>query len=354
MANSQKYRKLTVEQRAEIGTLAKRNPKISTLAAKYQCTRATVGRWLKEGLRPHPNYSNQRGQGRKRKLTAQQEAKIRQRIVNKRAISIIRARLRLKSDRKPSTRTLARVVKRGRVRLGRKLTRRGKYLTAGNLQARLRFCKRNKTLSAKKCVFLDAKFLYMYNDNRPNQRYAWQRLDLELVPSAPATPTVWLFYAAVAYGHKSQLIFVSPTPPPGSKKHKGGESFKSQHFVAMMQQLKPELDSWFPGHDYVILRDHAQQHLSKLTTAQLAGLNVPWKKDFPAKSWDLNVIETVWGLLDQQLQGKRAKDNDKWRELIQKAWASIKQSSIDKLVLSLPERMQQLIKRGGKWPKKKP
>ena len=347
------YSKLTEQERAEIGALSKLSPNIAALARKYQCTRAVVKHWLDEGLKARPKYSNRPGQGRPRHLTATQEAKIRQRIVNKRCIRVVHSRLRPASGRKPSVRTLARVVKRGRVDLGWKPLVRGKRLSADTIAARLRFCRENPSLPPKKGVFLDAKYLYMYNDNTPNQRYCWQRLDHDPVRLPPGSPTVYLFYAAVAHGHKSKLYFVPPTPPVGSNKHRDATNFVSEDFVRVMRELKLEMDSWYPAGDYYIIRDHAKQHLSKYTTKELQGLKLPWKVDYPAKSWDLNVIEVAWGLLDEKLQGMKGKCNQQWRGNIEKAWDKVSQASINKLVASLPDRMQQVIEREGKWPSSK-
>ena len=347
------YDKLTEQQRAEIGAQAKRNPNKAALARKYSCTPDTVQRWLDEGLKARPNYKNKRGQGRPRQLTPVQEAKVRQRIVNKRCLRVVHTRLRPTSGRKPSLRTIGRVVKRGRVELGWKPVVRGKRLSAANSAARLHFCWTNPSLSPKKCVFMDAKYLYMYNDNAPNQRFCWQRLDHDPVQLPEGTPTVYLFYAAIAHGHKSKLYFVAPTPPENTNKHKGSENFNSEHFVAMMHDLKPELDSWYPKGDYHIIRDHAKQHISKYTTENLQELQLPWNMDYPAKSWDLNVIEVAWGMLDEQLQGMKGSSNKAWRSNIKEAWAKVSQTSINKLVASLPDRMQHVIEREGKWPHSK-
>lgn len=346
-----KYRKLTEKERAEIGALAKLDPNISALARKYQCTCKTIRRWLEEGKKRHPNYKNRRGQGRPRIQTANQQAKSRQKLASGESIQELHARLRPTSGRIPSTRTLVRTAKRGRDPLYYAPVARGSVLSDANIEARLRFCNTNPGLDPKRCVFLDAKYLYLYCDNKRNTRFCWQRVGDRPARLPSGTPTVFLFYGAVAHGQKSKMIFVPPTPPLHSNKRRDTENFNSTHFVHMMGELKEELKQWFPDGQYHILRDHAKQHTSKFSTEQMQLMELPIKSDYPAKSWDLNVIEKVWGILDGKLQGKKGGSNDAWRAHIEKAWKKVTQPSIDKLVVSLPARMAKLVENEGLWPK---
>lgn len=346
-----KYDKLTVAQREQIGNLAKTRPCVSSVARSYRCSPSAVRRWLAEGRKRHPNYNNKPGQGRPRKLTVDQGAKIRQRTKGKRSSSNIHKGLRLHPDKTVSTRTIQRTVNRGRIPYKWQVLARGKHLSAKNKSSRVRFCRRYVHTQAHNWVFLDAKYLYLYRDNQRYVHSCWQRADREPETLPAGSPTVFLFYGAVARGFKSNLYFVAPTPPPGSKARKGKENFSSKHFIEVMAQLKVELSAWFGTQRYRIIRDHAKQHTSKVSTAAMEGLELPILLDYPAMSWDLNVIENVWGMLDGQLLGSRANTNDGWRRRIQRAWDKISQGSIDKLVDSVPSRIKAVVQKGGEWLK---
>lgn len=78
-------------------------------------------------------------------------------------------------------------------------------------------------------------------------------------------------------------------------------------------------------------------------------MGLPMLYDFPAQSWDLNIIENVWGVMVQKLQGVRAKTSSTWRAAIINAWEQVEQSTINKLVDGLHARMQKVLGAEGKW-----
>ena len=154
----------------------------------------------------------------------------------------------------------------------------------------------------------------------------------------------------MALGHKSRLYFVPPTAPEGSAARKSRESFTSSSFIAMITALKTEVDTWFPaGQQYFLLMDHASQHRSKASRKAMVELHAPVKEDFPARSWDLNVIENVWGVLDDCMLHKSATSNQGWRAALEEAWGCIQLGTINKLVQSVPNRMKAVMRGNGQW-----
>jgi hypothetical protein len=77
---------------------------------------------------------------------------------------------------------------------------------------------------------------------------------------------------------------------------------------------------------------------------------------FPAQSWDLNIIENVWGVLDGKLSampGPRPTTPYGWRRRVMRAWASIDQATINKLVDDVPRRVARVVAEKGEWLFKK-
>lgn len=167
-------------------------------------------------------------------------------------------------------------------------------------------------------------------------------------------PWKFAFYAAVAHGHKSKLYFVPPSPEKGSKARRSKETLTSAHFKKTITELKKEITAWYPrGKGYFVLMDRATPHTSFQSQAHLAALKLPLKKDFPPQSWDINVIENVWGAFWQRFQGKHASSTAGWRQKIREAWDEVEQSTINKLVAQVPGRMQEIIDADGAWIRKK-
>jgi hypothetical protein len=158
----------------------------------------------------------------------------------------------------------------------------------------------------------------------------------------------------VGRGFKSQLCFVAPTPPFGSKARKTKVNFASQHFIAMMKQLNREVvSSGRPSSHRRYIMDHAKQHASKASSKAMRSARVQLVEGFPAQCRDINIIENVWGVLDSKLLGCRARTPEGWRRGVLKAWDAISQTTIDKLVASVPTRIGQVVEKGGGWLKDK-
>lgn len=49
--------------------------------------------------------------------------------------------------------------------------------------------------------------------------------------------------------------------------------------------------------------DGAKQHTSDATSAAIEVMGLHILEGFPPQSWDLNIIENVWGVLDTKLKG---------------------------------------------------
>ena len=344
------HRKLTWEERAEIGSLAFSNPSIVQLARRYNCQPSTVRHWLSVGRRDNPDYRNQPGHGRKRMLNPRQRADVRRRAKQGDTTAIIARSFNRRQGVQPSMSTIQRVCHEGRQPLVWKpVHRNSKALRDVNVSKRLLFCNQHVRDDTSCWVFLDAKFFYLYTDGSKYMHYSWQagRGKPENLPAGQ--PTVFLFYAAVAHGWRSSIFFVPPTPARGSNTRNSKESFTSTHFVAMMRGMKRELDAWSQPGAYKLIMDHASQHDSKASRAALQEMGVHVMDNFPPQSWDINMIERVWAILDDKLLHCKAKSTDEWRDSIEQAWSSINQGSIDACLQHALGQMEKVLQMGGQW-----
>jgi hypothetical protein len=89
-----------------------------------------------------------------------------------------------------------------------------------------------------------------------------------------------------------------------------------------------------------------------VSKAAIEGTQLQLVDGFPPQSWDINIIENVWGVLDGKLSGlgrPLPRSPDGWRRRMQRAWDQISQATIDKLVDAVPQRMADIEQRGGAW-----
>ena len=179
---------------------------------------------------------------------------------------------------------------------------------------------------------------------------AWQNSDGKVHVRLGNVPDVFMFYAFVGKGMKSKLIFTDPSPPARSKQHKSNTTFNNASFKRVINEAKPYLTlPQGSNKRRVVLLDRAKQHTSKASTDHLTRCGVHLLEGYPAQSWDINVIENVWGVLDTKLLGARARTLRGWRTAIEKAWDKISQHTINELVSRFKPRMVDIIEKEGEW-----
>jgi len=247
------------------------------------------------------------------------------------------------------------VLKRGRQRLSFKPTKSGRTLSQRNKFLRLKFVKKHlknpKKLDLDHVVFIDQKSVSIGYDEALGYQKRWQREGSTHIYTKSSNPHTFLYYAAVAKGHKSELVEVTLS---GEGKGKGAGSFDSASFIQAFQKLWKVVKGWYPeGQAFKVVLDNAKQHVSKQSKEALGDMKVPLLEGFPPQSYDLNLIEVVWGHLQQQLQGRKFKKKEKYEQEIMEAWDRIQQDTIDKLVDHHIQQFQKIKDAQGEWVKYK-
>lgn len=337
---------LSKEERLYIGSFPKTIENYKLLKSTTPYSRETIWKWLGKGKKvqdkPRP--------GRPRKVNSATSSNLRRSALKGRTATQLAARLSRRQQQRVSTSTVRRILRRGRDPLLWLPIRHGRTLSASNQRKRHAWCQRKLQAQTRTWVFIDAKYLYLYKDERGYLHWCWQSRTGKPPARVGSNPWVFFFYGAVAHGRKSKLLFTVPSPAAGSKARRSSGTFKSSHFVEVMQKLKPVIQGWFPGsRRYTIIMDRAKQHTSKQSVAALKAMKLKVDWSFPAQCWDLNIIENVWGVLDTKLQQRRPKSTQGWRDAIRESWNAISQSTIDKLVDSVKARMRGVVKKEGAW-----
>lgn len=264
----------------------------------------------------------------------------------------IAAHLSAKKGVEISRQTVGRVVKGGRKPLRWGPVVRVKVLRSYNKPKRVAFCRAHVRVNWKRIVFVDSKYLYVARDPAKGLLMKWQEKEVQEVFPEHSNPRVFHFYAAIAHGHKSKLVFVPPTRGALGTDPRTKVNFTSEHFVEAMIDLMDEVDGWFPpGVKYKVVLDHASLHASKASKAALKLMEAPIMEGFPSQAWDLNAIQVTWSWMMQHIRGHNPRTPDGWMRLIKKAWDQVPISSINKLVCRMPKQVHEIIEAEGQWVK---
>ena len=97
----------------------------------------------------------------------------------------------------------------------------------------------------------------------------------------------------------------------------------------------------------LFMQDGARPHTAKATTKFLNDKNVAFIEDWPARSPDLNPIETLWALLGRRVGNRLPTDEAELEQFFVEEWNAVPQSEIDALVLSFAARCTECVKVSG-------
>lgn len=296
------------------------------------------------------NTANKPKPGRPGKLSPQQLRVVRRLTKDGRSTEYIAGHLASRHGVNINRTTVGRVVKKGRKPLLWLPVIKGRRLSPANMVKGMAFCQKHQKTKWHKIIFIDSKYLYVYKNQAKGWLYKWQDpKNREVVPQHP-NPYVFHFYAAVGKDFKSSLMFVPPTRGEGVEDVNDKTTFKSQHFLWAVGQLKHEIEEGFGGRNgYKVVLDHARQHTSNESREGIARLGLPLLEEFPSQSWDLNAIEICWSWLDQKLRGHNPRTWDGWKKAIIHAWDEVQLSSINKLVKKVPGQVKKILGKDGKW-----
>lgn len=98
--------------------------------------------------------------------------------------------------------------------------------------------------------------------------------------------------------------------------------------------------------DFIFQSDNDPKHTSKLAKKWVADNNVE-VFEWPPQSPDLNIIEHLWNHLDRSIDKSDRKSFAIFRNALLEKWKNIPQELIDKLIASIPKRLEEVIKANG-------
>ncbi len=102
----------------------------------------------------------------------------------------------------------------------------------------------------------------------------------------------------------------------------------------------------FQGRPCVFQQDNAKPHTAAITTAWLRSRRVR-VLNWPACSPDLSPIENIWRIVKQKICQRRPRTLQQLETYIRQEWDQIPTPKLQKLITSMPRRLQTVLKRRG-------
>ena len=100
------------------------------------------------------------------------------------------------------------------------------------------------------------------------------------------------------------------------------------------------------SHDWIFQRDNDSKHRATIV-ANWLNRNGVERFHWPLFSPDLNPIENLWDEVERQLKKKQPKSQNELKESLIKVWHGIELPTLKKLVDSVPNRLNEVIRTKG-------
>ena len=111
--------------------------------------------------------------------------------------------------------------------------------------------------------------------------------------------------------------------------------------------MVPSANRLFSG-SYIFQQDNDPKHTAKVVQNYLKGKNIE-VLDWPSNSPDINPIENLWHELKKLIKLEQVKKKTDLHEALIRCWKKITPEYCNKLVESMPRRIDQLVKNKGLW-----
>ena len=185
-------------------------------------------------------------------------------------------------------------------------------------------------------------------------------LEKHLVPSFQSGKIKVRCWAAISYGIRTPLVRVSKRKPSERKTGHDRLGLNSEHYTTKIYESHLilflfSLDK--PIRKCSVLNDNALYYKA-VVNRQVSSAYGIWKLSLPASSPDLNPIENVWHIFKQSLWKRFSKNvnerphsEDELWAVMEEEWEAMNQAVIDRLIDSMPLRLQAIVKAGGSYIK---
>lgn len=330
---------LTNEQRAQAVAFKEAGWKYEKIAERFEVHPATIGRIIRK-FKKTDTYTKTKQTGRPRKLSKMDGRQLVGLVHEDRRGNLDDFRKQMRVQ--VSVSTLRHELHRQGIFC--RVARKKPHLTAAHIARRLAFAKKYKNWTKeqwRKVLWTDES---SFEKGKASRRiHAWRTKDeandlaccASTFRSGRFSVMVW---GGITYGKKTELAFFEQ----GVKKT--AEYYRDLVYEGPLSQFMATTP------DFLLMEDGAPIHRSNAPKFWLRDKGVVKIQDWPAQSPDLNPIENLWYRMKVAVPKKLHSDmgQETFSEVIRGAWASLEPNHFNKLIDSMPDRINAVIKAKGR------
>lgn len=220
-------------------------------------------------------------------------------------------------------------------------------LSDKNVKARLKFCKKYKHWSVddwKRVIWSDETRINRFQSD--GKQYYWHRPHEKLqkhqvkqtMKHGGGSLMVW---GCFTWWHIGPMVRIFGI-------------MKKEDYLNILQTNLPDFVdlSAYPTEEVIFQQDGDPKHTAKIVQEWIKNQDFQLL-EWPAQSPDLNPIENLWAILKKRLASYEMppKNIDELWSRVQKEWRDLPNPTIEKLVESMPRRLNSVIKAEGLWTK---
>jgi len=123
------------------------------------------------------------------------------------------------------------------------------------------------------------------------------------------------------------------------------ETMNAEFYVGILREHIPEVKAML-GNRFRWQQDNDPKHTSRLAMGFLQK-NVPEIIDWPSCSPDLNPLENIWSIVKRNVESRMPKNLGQLEQFMSEEWNAIPKSLLEKLVGSMRQRCELVIKENG-------
>ncbi len=122
-------------------------------------------------------------------------------------------------------------------------------------------------------------------------------------------------------------------------------TMNAERYIKVLEQhMLPSRRRLFQGRPCLFQQDNAKPHTAAITTAWLRSRRVR-VLNWTACSPDLSPIENIWCIIKRKIRQRRPRTLQQLETYIRQEWDQIPTPKLQKLITSMPRRLQIVLKR---------